>query len=136
MPQESAQRFGTPGAKSAFLVASFLIYLAGCGDGERVPQDIAKAKYESLTANIVGTLAGRRTWPSTGVKIWLSNPTVVVSCRKGVGSSTLLHAWGGNENDFNVPMARVNSGDTLFQLTQAEFVELSRSNEKILRHPR
>lgn len=139
MSHESKRRLEAHAAKLSPFLAGLLVHLAGCGEGGRSQQNIAQrqvtAKAEVSATSIVETLAGRRTWPSSGVKIWLRNPTVVITCKNGDGNSAILHAWDGNENDFGVPMARINSGDTLYQLTQEEFGVLSRINENTSRPP-
>ncbi len=120
-------------------LAGLFVPLAGCGESggsqPGIGREPLKTKVEDSAASIVATLAGRRTWPSRGVKVSLRSPNVVVTCRPGEGPTIVLHAWDANENDFNVPMLRMDWGDSLYQLTPEEFGALSRINEKKPRSP-
>ncbi len=87
------------------------------------------ARAQVTVAGIISSLEGRRTWGSNAVKIWLKNPTVVVAAEVN-NRKHFLHAWPANENDDHVPMLRVDGGDSLYQLTAAEFELLLSKNGK------
>lgn len=80
---------------------------------------------------LVASLDGRRSWPSHAVKVWLKNPNVVVTRRPPAGKPIVVHAWPANQNDYYVPMARINSGDTLYEVSAEEYQELEKLNENV-----
>lgn len=78
----------------------------------------------SLAQRLLIGLDDRETWPSDGVKVWLKNPTVSATLSLPGGDPVEVHAWAGNENDFNAAMMRLNQGDTLYAITDDEFLML------------
>lgn len=107
-------------------ILAILIAVGGCDDrGATNPQPAAQfaAATASLDERLLQTLDSRRQWPSNAVKIWLKNPTVALEVKATDGKTIRLHAWGCNENDYNIAMMRLNDGDVLYAITNAEFEE-------------
>jgi hypothetical protein len=69
-------------------------------------------------------LGSRRQWPSNAVRIWLENPTVAIDITSSDHKPVRVHAWGHNENDYNTAMMRLDEGDVLYAISNAEFEEL------------
>jgi hypothetical protein len=120
-------------ARRQFLAILTVLALAvGCEsreDGRRSepPATSPTAAAGSLDERLLESLARRRQWPANSVKVWLSNPTVATQITQVTSSgrrSVLVHAWGGNENDYNTPMIRLDRGDVLYAVTNAELDEL------------
>ena len=68
-------------------------------------------------ALLLQDLPNRESWNTEMVKIWLEKPVFVIKHENGL----LLEAWPDNENDFNVPMLRVDKGQHLFKLSDMEY---------------
>ena len=90
----------------------------------RQPPTRAATRPASLDDRLLGTLDGRRQWPSNAVKIWLKNPTVSLEMRSSDNRPVRVQAWAHNQNDYNTAMMRLNEGDVLYAITNAEFEEL------------
>ena len=84
-----------------------------------------------IVDQLISSLDGRRSWSVTGVKIHLKSPDVVVTCGPLSGTHNTIHAWPENQNDFNVPMIRINAGNILYQISEDEFSKLKELNENI-----
>lgn len=68
-------------------------------------------------------LGERQQWRVGTVKVWLARPSITARVNSG-GRSVVVHAWAANENDFNVPMMRLDEGDTLYAATDQELQTL------------
>lgn len=84
----------------------------------------------TLEQRLFNDIDQRRTWPVSGVKIWLANPTVSARLSMPDNTPVLVHAWGSNENDFNVAMMRLDEGETLYAITEKEFWKLYSLNSE------
>jgi hypothetical protein len=73
-----------------------------------------------VAVNSRGSWTGR-TWSIHGVKIPLRQPDVAVTRRRRDGSGELVHAWSGLQNDFHVPMIRVDRGSSLEEISAGDF---------------
>ncbi len=74
---------------------------------------------------ILANLDTRRSWPAETVKIRLRSPTVIARTVLPNGSEVHVHAWPGNQNDFDVPMVRIQNGNLLYEVTVDEYARLS-----------
>ena len=99
----------------AFALASLVP--AGCGREEGPPQGV---KLGPDIGGPIRDLAQRRSWHVDAVKIWLANPVVVLTRDNGM----LLEAWPATENDYNVPMIRLDAGERLYELSLEEYLRL------------
>lgn len=117
------------------IITAWLVAGPGCGNETgNAPSNKSKdassqnSNGQSDSSQVVlllNTLDNREEWPSSGVKIWLKNPTVSVSLSRNDGPNTLIHAWSSDENDYGVAMIRVNEGDMLYAITDDEFLALA-----------
>ncbi len=85
----------------------------------------------NILKRLTSNLKNRRTWKITQVKIWLNNPSIVITFKQPNSKQINIHAWPENQNDFNVPMMRLDFGEDLYKLTENEYEELNRMNKKV-----
>lgn len=112
---------------SAALIATIL---ASC-ERQSAPATVDVEKSASrgseriaLDEQLLTGLGERRKWSSSGVKIHLKKPTVETVLTATGGKAVVVHAWGPNENDFNVAMMRLDSGPVLYAITEEEWREI------------
>jgi len=82
------------------------------------------AESQPLEEWLLGTLGSRRQWSSNAVKISLNNPNLATTITSPNRKLVRVHAWDHNENDYNTAMVRLDEGDVLYAITNAEFEEL------------
>lgn len=110
-----------------FAIAALLVATGGGCDrrGAQTPQPAPPATAPgSLDNRLLRDLDSRRQWPTNAVKVWLKNPTIALDIKPADGKPLRLHAWARNENDYHTAMMRLDGGDVLYALTDAEFEEL------------
>jgi hypothetical protein len=109
-----------------------LAIIVGCDqDSQTQPAPSSQPANVPLAERLLDDVGRRRHWASNAVKIWLSNPTVRITLAPAGRKPVQVHAWGSNENDFRTAMMRMDQGDVLYAITDAEFDELrSAAKEK------
>lgn len=115
--------------KRALIGVLLLCMLAACErhpDPEPLKPKEPVLSPKDLDERLLTKLESRRQWSTSGVKVNLKRPTISVPISKDDGQIVTVHAWGANENDFNVAMMRLDSALVLYAITEAEWKELQR----------
>lgn len=106
-----------------------LCLFSACSNG---PEQHTRPEIEQdihIVDQLVSSLDGRKSWPVNAVKFHMKVPEVIVTCRPSTGNPTVVHAW--EHNDYRVSMIRINSGNTLYQISEGEFSQLKELNEEV-----
>ena len=75
--------------------------------------------------SILIQLRSRKSWTTKEVKMDLRHPYIQFNYMTVSSIPLDVEVWGSNQNDYNVPMIRINSQDRLGELTEKEFDQLS-----------
>ncbi len=103
--------------------------LAACdreADTAAPTPSVQAASARTLGDRLLTGLDARTQWSTRHVKINLSGPWITASFVDPEGKNVLVHAWPKTQNDFNVPMMRLDGGAVLYAMTDAEWEELGR----------
>lgn len=114
------------------MIKIFIILMIVCTVSSCVREENIHATDQGVNVvdRLINSLEGREVWAGDSVKIFLSNPNVIVTNRHPAGNLTIIHALPDTQNDFHVPMIRVNSGDNLYEISDEEYAELGKPNQK------
>jgi hypothetical protein len=98
---------------------------AGCTRDESPPAGVATSDDSDTNTVLLGLLAqcregSVRSWSVRAVKIHLAVPEFTCQVWEADGSARLIDFWDV-DNDYNVPMMRVDKGDKLFQVPKEAF---------------
>ena len=74
--------------------------------------------------SILPVLSERRSWSINEVKIPIEHPDLAFEFWDASSIPYEAEIWDKNQNDYNVPMIRINSTDQLYEITEEEFVKL------------
>ena len=102
---------------SVFVVVLLLAIQGGC---ERQTTDTQEPKDRLDLDSLIENLNQRRSWDVRHVKIPLARPDVIAKQANGM----LLEAWAENQNDFHVPMLRLDQADRLYEMSADEFLRV------------
>ena len=112
-----------------FAVIATAIQSPGCrksNEAEEKGKPPARAADDAVLRRLVERCrdGSARFWAANSVKIHLARPDFVRVPPGDSAGARLLEFWGENQNDYSVPMMRVDKGEKLFEVPGEDFARL------------